>query len=73
MESNESNESRLETIALFIETFEDFLDEKGIDIPNPEKEQSDCPSTIYGTDYGILSDRIESLLVGLGYMKGESK
>ena len=67
----ESNESRLETIALFIETFEDFLDEKGIDIPNPEKEQSDCPSTIYGTDYGILSDRIESLLVGLGYMKGE--
>lgn len=49
---------------------EDFLDEKGIDIPNPEKEQSDCPSTIYGTDYGILSDRIETLLVRLGYMEG---
>ena len=65
-----TNENRLETISLFIEVFEDFLDEKGIDVPNDEKEQSDCPSTIYGTDYGILSDRIETLLVRLGYMEG---
>lgn len=62
---------RLETIASFIETFEDFLDEKGIDIPNDEKEQSDDPSIIYGTDYGNLSDRIEELLVRYGVLKGE--
>lgn len=60
------NSTRLEIICDFIETFEDFLDEKGIVIPNDEKEQSpDTASNIYGTDYGILSDRIETLLVNL--------
>lgn len=45
-----------------IEAFEDFLDEKGIDIPNDEKEESECPSTIYGTDYGDLQNRINEVL-----------
>lgn len=56
----------------FIEVFEDFLDEKGIVIPNDEKDQSpDSASNIYGTDYGDLSHKIESLLIRLGYMKKE--
>lgn len=63
------NSERLEIICSFIETFEDFLDEKGIVIPNDEKEQSpDSASNIYGTDYGNLSDQIESLLVRLGVL-----
>ena len=63
---------RLETICEFIEAFEDFLDEKGIVIPNDEKDQSpESASNIYGTDYGILSDRIEELLVRYGVLKGE--
>lgn len=62
---------RLEDLALIIETFEDFLEEKGIDIPNPERDDDPCGSLIYGTDYGILSDRIESLLVQLGMMERE--
>lgn len=66
------NTERLEIISAFIEVFEDFLDERGIDVPNAEKEQSpDSASTIYGTDYGNLSDRIETLLINLGYMKKE--
>ena len=56
---------RLETISLFIEAFEDFLDEKGIVIPNDEKDDDPDASNIYGTDYGILSDRIEELLTRL--------
>ena len=57
------HERNMETICQFIEAFEDFLDEKGIVIPNDEKEQSpDTASNIYGTDYGNLSDRIEKLL-----------
>lgn len=65
---------RLEDLALIIETFEDFLDEKGIVIPNDEKDQSpESASNIYGTDYGILSDRIESLLINLGYMEKEDQ
>lgn len=62
---------RLEDLALIIETFEDFLEEKGIDIPNEERDEDPCGSLIYGTDYGILSDRIEELLIRLGYMKEE--
>lgn len=62
---------RLETLGLFIDIFEDFLEEKGIDIPNDEKDESESPAIIYGTDYGELSDRIESLLISLGYMKEE--
>lgn len=70
-EPKDENTERLETIAQFIETFEDFLDEKGIVIPNDEKEESpDSASNIYGTDYGILSDRIEELLVRYGVLKG---
>ena len=62
---------RLEDLALIIEIFEDFLDEKGIVIPNDEKDQDPDASNIYGTDYGNLSDDIESLLIRLGYMKEE--
>ena len=58
-----SNSKRLETICDFIEVFEDFLDEKGIVIPNDEKDETPDASNIYGTDYGILSDRIEALLI----------
>ena len=64
-----SNSERLETLGCIIELFEDFLDEKGIVIPNDEKEQDpDSASNIYGTDYGILSDRLEHLLIRLGMM-----
>ena len=57
-----ADQVRLETIGSFIEAFEDFLDEKGIVIPNDEKDDDPDASNIYGTDYGILSDRIEELL-----------
>ena len=61
-----SNTDRLETIGCFIDIFEDFLEEKGIDIINPEKEQDENAAIIYGTDYGILEDQIESLLINIG-------
>ena len=65
----DDNSERLETIAKFIECFEDFLDYKGIVIQNDEKEQEpESASNIYGTDYGILSDRIEELLVYYGVL-----
>ena len=69
------NSERLETIASFIEVFEDFLEEKGVEIPNPEKEEAvrdgedpDSIAPICGTDYGNLSDRIEDLLVRYGVL-----
>ena len=64
-----SNTERLETLGCIIELFEDFLDEKGIVIPNDEKDQiPESASNIYGTDYGNLSDRLEHLLGRLGMM-----
>ncbi len=65
----DDNSERLETICEFIEAFEDFLDEKGIVIPNDEKEQDpESASNIYGTDYGNLSEKIESLLIRYGVL-----
>lgn len=66
-----SNSDRLETIGCFIDIFEDFLEEKGINIQNEEKDQDEDAAIIYGTDYGNLSDRIESLLVNLGVLNCE--
>ena len=63
-----SNSDRLETIGRFIDIFEDFLEEKGVEIPNDEKDQDDDAANIYGTDYGILESRIESLLIDLGVL-----
>lgn len=70
-EPMDENTYRLTTISYFIEAFEEFLEEKGIDIPNDEKAEDPYASTIYGTDYGILSDKIEELLVKYGVLKGE--
>ena len=61
------NQTRLELMASIIETFEDFLEEKGIVIPNDEKEQSpDSACNIYGTDYGNLSEDLENVLMAYG-------
>ena len=45
-----------------IEVFEDFLQEKGITIENPDKAQSEDPGNIYGTDYGDLYEAIADVL-----------
>ena len=71
-ESAVLHQERLEILSLFIEVFEDFLEERGIDIPNEEKEQDpENASTIYGTDYGELESKLEKLLINLGYMEEE--
>lgn len=54
-----------ELIGQFIDLFEDFLDERGIIIENPERdeeEDAEMAANIYGTDYGDLADGIEEIL-----------
>lgn len=60
----EEYRKRQETMRIvdIIELFEDFLDERGIKIENPEKEESENPSTIYGTDFGELFEGIKDIL-----------
>ena len=65
------HEERLEILNAFIEIFEDFLDERGIVIPNEEKENDPDACNIYGSDYGEMEAKVEKLLINLGYMKEE--
>ena len=58
------NMKNTELARAIVEVFEDFLDERGIDIPNPDKVQSEGPCVIYGTDYGELVDRVAAVLLG---------
>ena len=62
------NTERLETIGCFIDIFEDFLEAKGVDIPNEDKEQDEDAAIIYGMDYAELSDKIEDLLTSFGIL-----
>ena len=59
-----SFEETTELARAVVEVFEDFLDERGIDIPNPDKAQSEGPCVIYGEDYGELVDRITCVISG---------
>ena len=56
-----SSEDKCEFIGQIVDIFEDFLEEKGINIPNDEREDNN-PAIIYGMDYGLLSEQIESTL-----------
>ena len=47
---------------VIIEVFEDYLEERGIEIPNVEKEGIDGEAIIYGTDYSELESQIEEVL-----------
>ena len=49
-------------VVMLIEDVEDFLEKRGIDIPNEEKKDSEDPSTIYGSDFAELEDYFEHTL-----------
>ena len=57
-----------EFIGQVIDIFEDFLEEHGVRLDNPEKtdavadgQDPDGLAIIYGTDYGSLSDDLKSM------------
>lgn len=53
----------MNTAQIIIDIFESFLEEKEVNIDNPEKEgDEDNVAIIYGTDYGYLEDRIQEVL-----------
>lgn len=61
-----------ELLGQIIDIFEDFLEEKGIDIPNPEKDERETETAIiYGTDYGMLQSDIEETLISWGITEKE--
>ena len=69
---NINGNDRAEFLGNIMDAIEDFLGEKGIDIPNSEKEESDNPAILYGSDYGILCYDIERVLIAWGVLKEEA-
>ena len=70
---NRSHSQRLCMLGCIIETFEDFLAKRGIDIPNPEKDEDPNASLIYGSDYGELESMIENTLIDLKLIDKERR
>lgn len=72
-----AEKDRLEFIGQIIDIFEDFLDEKGVVIPNDERQERDFDDdiivNIYGTDYGNLSDDLENMMMSWGVLKTRCK
>jgi len=67
-------EDRPEFIGEIIDIFEDFLEERGITINNPEKHEDgddENAAIIYGSDYGELQTQLEGLMAGWGILKNE--
>lgn len=66
--SEEEKSSQLaEFKGQLIDIFEDFLDERGIVIPNPERDEDEDldpeeAANIYGSDYDELADNLMDVL-----------
>lgn len=54
---------KAEFLGQIIDIFEDFLEERGVMLDNPEREEDDDAAIIYGTDYGELQSQLEELMV----------
>lgn len=74
-----SKENTPEFIGQIIDIFEDFLADKNIEIPNPEKEDDrdsyENPdeeiAILYGSDYGELQTALENTMEHWGILKLE--
>jgi hypothetical protein len=53
-----NRELNLEFIGQIIDIFEDFLEERGVTLPNDEREQDEDAAIIYGTDYSQLQTEL---------------
>lgn len=54
-------ENRTEFLGQLIDVVEDWLEEKGIDIPNEERDELNA-AIIYGSDYDKLQNEFNSIM-----------
>lgn len=66
-----SEDDRAEFVGQVIDVFEDFLEGKGINIDNPEKEDDENAAILYGSDYGQIQSELESLMIVWKIMEEE--
>lgn len=68
---------KAEFLGQLIDIFEDFLDEKGIVIPNEERDMDpnldpDNSANIYGRDYDSIRSGLEEILVNWGILESDA-
>lgn len=68
-----NHSERMEFFGQLVDEVEDFLEQKGIDIPNEEKAEDEDAAIIYGTDYDQLAGGFEELLIGYGLLPQEGE
>lgn len=56
------NDDRMEFLGSIIDIFEDFLENKNINIENPEKDDEEDAAIIYGSDYDELQGKLENMM-----------
>ena len=61
-----------ELVGTILDSFEDFLQEKGVAIANDEKADDVDAAILYGTDYAVLEERVKDTLVKWGVFSGET-
>ena len=64
-----------EFLGQIIDIFEDFLEERNIDLQNSERDERDDPENaaiIYGTDYGELQSELEEMLTAWKVVQPDS-
>lgn len=54
-------------MATVIDIFEEFLDEKGVEIPNPERDAENDPNAahVYGNDYDEMLEKLSEPFLAL--------
>ena len=67
-----NNKDLPEYTGQIIDLFEDFLEEKGVEIENDERDEDDYAAIIYGTDYGYLQDGLKQIMRNWGQVKEET-
>lgn len=65
------SEDRAELRGELVDVVEDFLEEKGIDIPNDEKDDDENAAIIYGSDYDQIANGLENVLIGWNLLHQE--
>lgn len=64
-----NRDDALELLGQIIDMFDDFLESKGVDLHNPDREGDDCAAVFYSDDYEHVRGELISMLEGWGIVE----
>lgn len=57
-----TQEEEAELVGQIVDVFEDFLESKGVNVENEERDGEESPTIIFGTDYDIIAAGIRNVI-----------